>query len=271
LLAEYFSKVKGKKVLAVDFDPQCNLSNRFLKMDIDPNAPQGMIPPIHPDYNPSDPEDSEWDGRSSISGIFFDKPVVPYQTYIPTLDITPAYAAELCLAEMQTRKEIVERVHYRLNQFLNATDVKAAYDIVVVDTAPSKGPLTISAIKAATHIIIPSAMEVQPVQGIYGMLQLWMEESYQREPERPLCLVGILPNMVRQIKLHTDIYEELKADPAISKYVMPMKIGLRTIFAQIDAENAAPQSIFDLPDNHSAKQEAIQMCQYVEKRLSDND
>ena len=55
--------------------------------------------------------------------------------------------------------------------------MRAAYDAVVIDTAPSKGPLTISVIKAATHIVIPSVMEEQPVQGIYGMLQLWMQES----------------------------------------------------------------------------------------------
>jgi chromosome partitioning protein len=272
LLAEYFSKVKAKRVLAIDFDPQCNFSNRFIRMEVDPNAPQGMVPPLHPDYNPNDPEeDPEWSGRSSISGIFLDKPVIPYPTYISNLDLAPAYAEELYLAEMQTRQEIVEKVHYRLHQFLSTRDVQDAYEIIIVDTAPSKGPLTISAIKAATHIIIPSSMEVQPVQGIFGMLQLWMEESLNREPERPIELIGILPNMVRPVALHKDIYDDLKENKSISKYIMPIKLGMRTAFAQVDAETAMPKSVFDLPDGNAAKQEALHMCEYVEQKVFKDD
>ena len=33
LTAEYFSYVKGKKGLAIDLDPQCNFSSRFLEME----------------------------------------------------------------------------------------------------------------------------------------------------------------------------------------------------------------------------------------------
>jgi len=269
ILAEYFSKVKGKKVLAIDFDPQCNFSNRFLMMEIDPNFPSGMIPPIHPDYDPN--EESSWDGRSAISGIFFGKEVVPYPTYIETLDIAPAYADELYLAEAQTRKEIIEKVHYQLHTFLSDPEVRRSYEIIIVDTAPSKGPLTVSAIKAASHILIPSVMEAQPVQGVFGMLQLWMEESQNRDAERPLELVGILPNMFRPIKLHNDIYEALKSNESIAKYIMPTKLGLRTAFSQVDTENAAPQSVFDLPDDDKAKRDAIAMCKFVEKKVFGNE
>lgn len=269
LLAEYFSYVKKKKVLILDFDPQCNFSRRFLKMEVDPNAPQGYIPPIHPDYNPNDPEeDPDWDGRSSIANIFFGEPVVPYPTHIENLDIAPAYADKLLLAEAQTRSEIVEKVHKRLNAFLAHAEVKSEYDIVVVDTAPSKGPLTISAIRAATHIIIPSIMEAQPIQGIFGMLQLWMQESLKREPERPLNLIGILPNMFRQNNLHNDMLESLKSNPSIEKYILPMKLGQRIAFAEVDAEGAMPRTIFDLAENNIARQEALSLCEYVENSIS---
>ena len=39
------------------------------------------------------------------------------------------------------RSEVVEKVHKQLASFLNSPDVQAAYDAVVIDTAPSKGPL----------------------------------------------------------------------------------------------------------------------------------
>ena len=85
-------------------------------------------------------------------------------------------------------------------KFLSCKEVQKEYEVVIIDTAPSKGPLTISAIKAATHIIIPSVMEAQPIQGIYGMMQLWMQESLAREEGRAIELVGILPNLFRQNK-----------------------------------------------------------------------
>jgi len=71
IMAEYLSKVKKMSVLGINFDPQCNFSHQYLQMEIDPVAPEGLIPPIHPDYNPEDVDDVEWEGRSSIAEIFY--------------------------------------------------------------------------------------------------------------------------------------------------------------------------------------------------------
>jgi chromosome partitioning protein len=268
LLTEYFSVVKKKRVLAIDFDPQCNFSRRFLEMEVDPNSPQGYVPPIHPDYDSANPdEDPTWDGRSSIANIFFGQAVVPYPTYIENLDIAPANADHLLLVEAQTRSELVEKVHGRMAAFLNSAEVESEYDLVIIDTAPSKGPLTVSAIKAASHIIIPCVMETQPIQGIFGMMQLWMQETMNRERNRPLELIGILPNMYRANNLHKDMLESLQENPAIAKHIMPVKLSQRVAFAETDAEGAVPRSIFDLPDSNPAKMEALAMCQLVEKKV----
>ena len=271
ILAEYFSYVKKVKTLAIDFDPQCNLSRRFIKMELDPSSPQGYYPPLHPDYNPNDPEDDLWDGRSSIANIFFGKAVIPYPTFIENLDIAPAHADQLLLAEAVRRTEVIEKVHKQLHKFLSCPEVEKEYKIIIVDTAPSKGPLTISAIEASTHIIIPSVMEAQPIQGIYGMMQLWMQESLKREAGREINLIGILPNIFRQNNLHKDMLESLKNNSKISKYVMPVVLGQRIAFAEVDVDGALPRSIFDLPDSDLAKQEAIKMCEFVEKRVFENE
>lgn len=272
ILAEYFSHIKKRKTLAIDFDPQCNLSRRFIKMELDPSSPQGYYPPLHPDYNSNDPnEDNSWDGRSSIANIFFGKAVIPYPTFIENLDIAPANADQLLLAEAVRRTEVVEKVHKQLHKFLSCPEVGKEYEIIIVDTAPSKGPLTIGAMEAATHIIIPSVMEAQPIQGIYGMLQLWMQESLKREEGREINLIGILPNIFRQNNLHKDMLESLKSNPNISKYVMPVILGQRVAFAEVDVDGALPRSVFDLPDSDLAKQEAIKMCKFVEKKVFENE
>jgi len=177
LLSEYISMVLKKKVLAIDFDPQCNFSQRFLDMEIDPATPGGKIPPVHPDYDPSDSEEFGSEGGSSVADIFFGKLVFPYGTHIKNLDILPAHADRLLAAESVRRTEVVEKVYNQLATFLSLPDLPDSYDVVIIDTAPSKGPLTMGAIKAATHMIIPSVMEEAPIQGVYGMLQLWIVDS----------------------------------------------------------------------------------------------
>lgn len=266
-MAEYLTKVKKMPTLGIDFDPQCNFSHQYLKMEIDPAAPEGLMPPIHPDYNPEDPDDSDWDGRSSIAEIFYGQGVVPYPTYIEHLDLAPGHAEKLLAAEAVRRTDVVEKVHKQLTNFLNSPDVQSTYKSIVIDTAPSKGPLTVSVIKAATHIVIPSVMEEQPVQGIYGMLQLWMQESLVREKSRPLKLIGILPNMFKQTRLHKDILTSLQENSAIGKYIMPIKLSQRIVFAEIDSEDATPHSIFDFPDHHVAKQEAVEVCDFIAERI----
>lgn len=266
-MAEYLGKVKKIPTLAIDFDPQCNFSHQYLKMEIDPAAPEGLMPPLHPDYNMDDPEDNDWDGRSSIAEIFYGQGVIPYPTYIQHLDLAPGHAEKLLAAEAVRKSEVVEKVHKQLYNFLSSSDVQAAYEAIVIDTAPSKGPLTVGVIKAATHIVIPSVMEEQPVQGIYGMLQLWMQESLVREKNRPLQLIGILPNMFKQTRLHKDILTSLQENAAIGKYVLPVKLSQRIVFAEIDSEDANPRSIFDFQDSHVAKQEAVEVCDYIAERV----
>lgn len=266
LFAEYASKVLGKNVLGIDFDPQCNFSQRYLQMEVDPSAPEGWIPPLHPDYDPI--EDTEWDGRSSIANIFFGHEVVPYSTYIENFDIAPANADLLLRAEQVKRQDVVEKVHKRLKEFLALPEVQETYDLVVIDTAPSKGALTRCALKAATHLIIPSKMEDKPVQGVYGMMQLWMAESVERDNNDELKMVGILANMFRKnASLHKQIYEAMKSHDTFGKFVLPSVIGDRIAFAESDTANPAPRSILDLPDSDKAKQEAMVACELIAERV----
>ena len=110
-------------------------------------------------------------------------------------------------------------------------------------------------------------MEEQPVQGIYGMLQLWMQESLIREKNRPLQLIGILPNMFKQTRLHKDILKSLQDNPAIGKYVLPVKFSQRIVFAEVDAADSTPRSIFDFQEQHVAKTEAMEVCSYIAERI----
>ena len=172
------------------------------------------------------------------------------------------------LAEAVRRSEVVEKVHVRLSEFLACKDVQSAYDVVIIDTAPSKGPLTVSAIKAATHMIIPSIMEDKPIQGVFGMMQLWMQESLLRTEMNQLSLVGILANMFdKRTSLHNELFKSLCDNKSIGKYVIPKIINKRIKYAENDSTDPFPKSIFDLPNSEPVKQEAVEVCDYIAKKV----
>jgi len=266
-LAEYFSIVKKERVLALDMDPQANFSNRYLKMEIDPYQQEGRIPPIHSSYDPNSIDDKGWDGRSSIAGIFFGEMVFPYSTYIETLEVSPSHSSKLLLAEAVTREEVVQKVYDQLSKFLSLDEVKSSYDKVIIDTPPSKGPVTISVVRAATHLLIPSIMEPQPIEGIYGMIHLWKSETLRRHENNPLHLIGVLPNSYdRRGIIHKDHYDSLKQE--MPNHVLESKIGRRLIYAEADADGAAPPSIFMYPDKNVAKQEVLLACEEISERMN---
>jgi chromosome partitioning protein len=269
LMAEYLTIVQKKRVLAIDFDPQCNFSNRFIQMEVDPASKEGRMPPLHPHYNPHDPDDADWDGRSSIAEIFYGRSVIPYPTYIQNLDLAPGYGEKLIEAEAVRKSEMTEKIHKRLAEFLGGDDVRSAYDAVVIDTAPSKGPLTVSVIRAATHIVIPAVMEEQPIEGVYGMMQLWLQENVLRSKNNPLNLVGILPTFYKSgTILHRDMLESLSKNIELGKYVLPVKIGNKIIYPELDAQNANPKSIFNLGQkNKQCREETMNVYDHISRRI----
>lgn len=265
VLAEYIALIAKLRVLSIDLDPQANFSGRYIQMTYDPAYQGGKIPPLHPDYEPE--IDLDWDGRSGIANIFYGEEVVPYPTAIPNLEIAPAHSIKLQEAEAVTKSDVKEKVHLQLKKFIEQPEVQSSYDVIIIDTPPSKGPLTISAIKAATHLVIPAQMEQFSIEGIYGMLQLWKQETYSRTKDNPIELIGILPNQVRNINIHKSFLNDLKNKEFTSKYVIPFEIKKRAIYTEILADDANPKSIFDLPPQTIERFEYENACQYIVEKV----
>jgi chromosome partitioning protein len=135
-LAQHLA-LTGHRVLAVDLDPQASLS-----------ALHGFQPEL--DKNPSLYDCIRYDDQS--------KPIkdVILPTNFPGLDIIPAnldlqeYEYDTPLA-MQTTSE-GKRFFTRFGKAL--VDVDDRYDVVVVDCPPQLGYLTLTALTAATSVLI---------------------------------------------------------------------------------------------------------------------
>jgi len=265
MLAEYAALVAGKKVLAIDLDPQANFSKYFINLEYDPIYKGGKIPPIHPEYDPD--KDLGWDGRSSIANIFYGEAVIPYPTCFKNIELLPSHSNKLQEAEAVTKNEVAEKVHLQLKRFTQLKEVADSYDIVIIDTPPSKGPLTISGIKACTDLLIPCQMEEDSIDGVYGMMQLWKQETYTRTKDNPINLACILANRVRDVSLHENFYRNLQELAATKDYLLGKKIKERIIYGELRVKEDRPKSVFELPKSHIARKESESVCNLIMKRI----
>lgn len=259
--------MRGLRVLIVDLDSQCNLSKLFLDMHRDPSLPNGSSPPVHPDYDPNDPENDGWDGISSSAGFFNGGEIWPYPTAIANLDILPGAGEELTRVELVTEDDLKGRVAKALREFLRSEQVTSTYQVVILDTPPTKGPLVQAAMHAATHVVVPAIMEPNCITGLEGMMGLWRGENRIRELDDTVELIGILPNMIRPIALHTGLLEGLREDVDVGPLVLPTSLGQRAAFAESDHDSARPGSVFTLPASNLARREAEAVVEHVAQKL----
>jgi chromosome partitioning protein len=156
-LAQYLS-LAGYRVLAVDLDPQASLTALY-----------GIQPEL--DEKPSFYEALRYDGqRRSITEII-------QPTNFPNLDIVPAnlelqeYEYETPLA-MQRKDSSEGKLFYtRIGSALNEVD--KLYDVVVIDCPPQLGYLTLTALTAATSVLItvhPQMLDIMSMSQFLLML-----------------------------------------------------------------------------------------------------
>jgi chromosome partitioning protein len=262
-LGEYAALKLQKRTLLIDLDPQTNLSRRFIDMQPLNDGSEDYAPPRHPDWTP---EETGWNGRSSSADIWFSGETVPYPTAIPLLDIVPAHAQQLADVELINKQDVYVKVVRRLREFLSLPDVMANYDVVVIDTRPSKGPLTTAALHASTHLLIPTEMEAPSVEGLFGMVALRNNINLGRARDDQLQIIGILPNKLQQnTQVHREHMDLLTGDPNIAPYILPVSVGYRTDYKKSMYQDTG--SIFQFPPSNKARQEMETVCKTIFDRV----
>jgi chromosome partitioning protein len=161
---------QGLKVLAVDLDPQGNLT-----------MSQGLNP-------------------DTIERSMFDVLVhrLPIQEIVHRAEVDLAVSsidlagAELALSSLIGRERALEKA---------LLPVKADYDYILIDTPPSLGLLTINALVASNSVIVPVQCEYLSLR---GLVQLENTLSMIRENLNPhVAIGGILPTMYDTRTLHS--------------------------------------------------------------------
>lgn len=177
----YALTMKDKRVLLVDIDPQGSLT---LYMGYNPNALEKTMYQVLIDDN------------INI------KDVLIYRKNCP--DLIPSNI-ELSAAEIELMAAIErERI---LKEVLE--NIKSEYDYILLDCPPSLGILTINALVAAQHVIIPLKTDFLSMKGVNLLLKTI--SKIQKRPNRELNILGILPTLYDQRTTHNkEVLEETK-------------------------------------------------------------
>lgn len=163
----YSLQKRGKRVLAVDFDPQANLTICFGAEDVDVAIGDLMMAVI---------EDEELPEREAYiwerNGVDF----------IPSSIQLSAVEAKLRL-EMGTEKMLA----------MILEPLKGDYDYILVDTSPSLGALNINAMAAADEVIVTVNPQLLAMMGLQDFLKS-VKKIKSRLNEK-LNVAGILLTM----------------------------------------------------------------------------
>ncbi len=122
----------------------------------------------------------------------------------PSLDLIPANSA-LAGAEVEL-VEFADRAIRLRSALSNAAD---DYDVVVIDSPPSLGFLTVNALCAAQHVIVPIQCEYLALEGLGQLIGTIDLVKKQLNPE--LDLTGVLMTMYdARTRLSAQVVEEVR-------------------------------------------------------------
>jgi len=173
--------VLEKKVLLIDADPQANATSG-LGINVD-EIQIGTYQLM---------EHTKTAGETII------------KTSSPNVDLIPAHidlvAIEIELVDKDEREYMMKKA---------IGDLRAIYDYILIDCAPSLGLLTLNALTAADSVIIPIQCEYFALEGLGKLLNTI--KSIQRIHNPELDIEGMLLTMYdSRLRLSNQVVEEVK-------------------------------------------------------------
>ena len=216
----------GRRVLAVDFDPQGALTAGL-------GVTAHDVPTIY----------------DLMLGHEKDPAAVIQGTDVENLDVIPANidlsAAEVHLISEVAREQILASVLRK---------VQDDYDVILIDCQPSLGLLTVNALTASHGVLIPLACEFFALRGVALLIETIEKVRDRLNPQ--IDLDGIIATMYDQRTLHAREVLERVVDTFGDK-VFDTVIGRTVKFP--DASVAAKPILSYAPE-HSASEAYLQLA-----------
>lgn len=233
-LAAAFAR-RGRKVLLLDLDPQGNSSISFLDpQTVDLSAYDMMV-----------------DGRGDFSGFV-------YRTGIEGLDMVPS---RINLAKLESKLVGDFDAPFRLKDRLDTLRGGREYDVILIDTPPTLGLITVNALVAATHVLIPIQSSYYALEGTDDLLETI--EKVKARPNPNLRVLGVVVTLHdKRTTLAKEVCEQIR-----SVFGTQMFETVITKSVRLEESPAYKESIFSFAPNSSGAFEYARLCEEVIGRV----
>ncbi len=224
--------LRGVHTLLVDLDPQGNTTMSFIDhRKLGRSVYDVML------------------GSARMSEI-----IVP--THIERLDLAPA---RISLAKLEASLVGELDAHFRLKDRLQ--DVVKKYEYIIVDTPPTLGLITVNAMVACTHLLIPIQSSYFALEGTDDLLETMEKIKVRANPD--LQLLGVVITLHdRRTVLARDIHAQISQ-------VFGNKVFQTSVSKSVRLEEspAYRASIFEHAPHSSGATEYYALCEEVMARV----
>lgn len=225
---------KGQRTLLVDLDPQANSSMSFIDVrPIERAIYEALTEPA-----------------LEIGAV-----TVPLPGH-PNLSIVPSTIA---LAKLEARLIGEIDSYYRLKDKLQ-TEVHK-YDFIIIDTPPTLGIITVNALVASTHVLVPIQSSYFALEGTDDLLETIDKVKARANPDLQI-LGAVITLYDKRTVLAKDIRSQIQQ-------VFGNKLFKTTIAKSIRLEEspAYRESIFSFAPQSSGAYEYYKLCEEILGRV----
>jgi chromosome partitioning protein len=226
--------MRGRKTLLIDLDPQANSSISFL----DPRVITR----------------STYDAIADADCQLTD--VIQPATSVENLFVAPA---RIGLAKLESRLVGELDAHFKLKDKIDRLGREFAH--VVIDCPPALGLLTVNALVASTHLLIPIQSSYFALEGTDDLLETI--EKVRQRPNPALRILGVVITMHdKRTALGRDIREQIQK-------VFGGKVFKTVISKSVRLEEspAYKESIFTFAPESTGATDYYSLCEEVIERV----
>ena len=221
--------LRGKRTLLVDLDPQANSTLSFLDM---PQVTKSVY-------------DAIVDPAIALKDVIMATPV-------KNLWIAPS---RIALAKLEAKLVGEMDAHFRLKDKIEP--IRKEYPHIVIDCPPTLGLLTVNALVAATHLLIPIQSSYFALEGTDDLLETI--EKVRARPNPALRILGVVITMHdKRTSLARDIRTQIQK-------VFGGKVFKTVITKSVRLEEspAYKESIFTFAPDSTGATEYYRLCEEV--------
>jgi chromosome partitioning protein len=223
---------KGLRTLLIDLDPQANSTMSNVELD----AINGNMYDV-------------------LCGAAPMKEIITQGAY-DNLWIAPS---RIAMAKLEVRMVGELDAPYRLKDAINT--VRRRFDAIIIDTPPTLGLLTVNALVAATHVLIPIQASYFALEGTDDLLETI--DKIKARPNTQLRMLGVLVTMFdRRTILAKQVRQEITN--VFGKHVFDTFI---TKSVRLEESPAHRSSIFEHAPSSSGAYEYYRLCEEVLQRV----